>query len=111
MASTLERWSLLASLGVALGCRPAGLPPEPPEHDAASAEAEIPAYGAAPNPLSTSAFDGVALGGGGHAHHGHGGHAKAAAKEPAAEAPASVESETAESETAETSGAAQEVAR
>lgn len=76
---------------MALGCR-AGLPPEPPGRDAADAEAEVPSYVPGPNPLSTSAFAGERLGGGGHAHghHGHhGGHAKPSEAQPAP--PASAE--------------------
>jgi len=95
MASTFEserarsglarrgRLSLLAMIA-ALGCRAAGLPPEPPGRDAADAESEIPAYSPRPNPLSTSGFAGVKLGDGGHGHHHHGGHGKQPPKAEAA---------------------------
>jgi hypothetical protein len=78
---------LLVAIATALGCRAPGLPPEPPERDAASAEAEIPAYSPAPDPLSTSAFAGEKLREGGHGHHGHGGHGKAAKEGKAEPAP------------------------
>lgn len=75
MASTSERpWprSWACALVLATGCR-AGLPPAPPERDAAAAEAAIPKWTATPDPLHASAFAGERLDADPHAHHhGHG---------------------------------------
>jgi hypothetical protein len=88
-------------LAVLAGCRSPGLPPEPPEQDAANPEAGV--VEARPNranPFTRSAFEGVKLGGGGHHHHGHGHGAKkpepAKAEEPAkaSEAPAKASHES-----------------
>jgi hypothetical protein len=55
------------------GCR-AGLPPEPPGHDAADVGAPPTKYQPRPNPFTTSAFEGVPLDGPtGHEHMTHGG--------------------------------------
>lgn len=65
------------------GCRNPGLPPEPPELDAANPEAGVVASEPAPDPFTRSAFEGEALDDGGHAHHHHGhGEAEAAEAEP-----------------------------
>jgi hypothetical protein len=70
------------------GCRSPGLPPEPPEHDAANPEAGVVEGRSQANPFTRSAFEGVKLdGAGGHEHHHHGHGAKKG--EPAkGEAPA-----------------------
>lgn len=70
MASTSRRFALLVSLVVA-GCGAPLMDPLPPEEDAANPEAPIPAYAETPNALTTSAFEGAKVEGGGHEHHGH----------------------------------------
>lgn len=63
-----------AALGLWLCACRAGLPPEPPGHDAADPEASTPAYEPGANPYETSAFEGVELdGAGGHEGMHHGG--------------------------------------
>lgn len=85
----MQKSIIIMSLSSLLaGCRSPGLPPEPPEADAANPEAGV--VGARPqaNPFTRSAFEGVKLdGGGGHEHHHHG-HGAKKAEAPAAEAPA-----------------------
>lgn len=72
---------IMSVVGVLAGCRSPGLPPEPPEQDAANPEAGLVESRPQANPFTKSAFEGVKLDGAGgheHHHHGHG------AKEPAA---------------------------
>lgn len=68
-----------------MGCRGAGLPPEPPEHDASDPEVGIVEVRPQPSPLMRSAFEGVPLdGASGHEHHHHGAKAEeVASPEPA----------------------------
>lgn len=80
MASTSERSQLRSwacAVVLAAGCR-AGLPPAPPERDAAAPDAATPKWTAGADPLHTSAFAGEALGADPHAHH-HGHHKPKAA--------------------------------
>lgn len=68
------------------GCRNPGLPPEPPEHDAANPEAGLVEAKPHANPFTRSAFEGVDLeGAGGHEHHHHHGHGAHGAEPPAGE--------------------------
>ena len=79
---------VMSMLGLLAGCRSPGLPPEPPEADAANPEVGVVEARPQANPFERSAFEGVKLdGGGGHEHHHHG-HGAAKAEAPAAEAPA-----------------------
>jgi hypothetical protein len=86
MRKSIIVMSLLVSVA---GCRSPGLPPEPPEADAANPEAGVVEAPPRANPFERSAFEGVKLdGGGGHEHHHHG-HGAAKAEAPTkAEAPA-----------------------
>jgi predicted small lipoprotein YifL len=77
-------------LTVLAGCRSPGLPPEPPEQDAANPEAgAVEARPNRANPFTRSAFEGVKLdGAGGHEHHHHGHGAKKSEAAAKAEEPA-----------------------
>lgn len=78
---------VISLVGLLAGCRSPGLPPEPPQADAANPDAGVVEARPQPNPFERSAFEGVKLDGGGHEHHHHG-HGAAKAAAPAAEAPA-----------------------
>ena len=73
MASTYKALICFAVLGF-VGCGAPLMDPLPPERDAANPDAAIPEYVETPNALTTSAFEGQKMDGGGHDHHGHGGH-------------------------------------
>ena len=75
-------------LGLLAGCRSPGLPPEPPEQDAANPDAGVVEARPRANPFTRSAFEGVKLEGGGHEHHHHGhGHGAKKAEPANGEAP------------------------
>ena len=82
------------------GCRNPGLPPEPPEHDAANPEAGLVEAEPPGSTLTRSAFEGVDLeGGGGHEHHHHHqGHGAKAPAEAGAKAPAKAKETKADEE-------------
>ena len=72
------------------GCRNPGLPPEPPEQDAANPEAGAVEARPQANPFTRSAFEGVKVDGAGgheHHHHGHGAKSEAAKAEESPKAP------------------------
>lgn len=79
--------SIVLAMFALAGCRSPGLPTEPPANDAADPDAPSTAWQPRDNPLSTSAFKGVKLGGGGHEHmhHGHHGAKKSDSSEAAKE--------------------------
>ena len=67
---------VMSMLVLLAACRSPGLPPEPPEADAANPDAGVVEARPQANPFTRSAFEGVKLDGGGgheHHHHGHGG--------------------------------------
>ncbi len=71
MASWSEAFAAVLLAAAAAGCR-AGLPPEPPRHDAADPSAPAVKWSPGRNPLTTSSFAGDTAPASGHAHHHHG---------------------------------------